>query len=91
VERLEDKPNVAAPQSSERALAEAIHAVLTQPELTTRGSVKTTKEVEEGRLAAATRSHDGDGFTSSDLEVDVVDGADETLLAAVLPAKTMGA
>ena len=87
---LEDEPDLVASQPGEGALGELVDAPLTQPQLPGRRSVESAEQVKECRLAAAARPPHGQGFASGDLQVDVVDGTNEALAAAVVLAQGVG-
>ena len=64
---------------------------LTQPQLPGRRPVESAEQVKERRLPAAARPPHGQGFTAGDLQVDVVNGTNEALAAAVVLAQPAGA
>jgi hypothetical protein len=59
LERLEDEPDLVAPQLRQGALRELIDAAILEEQLTRGWPVKAAKQVEEGRLPAAAGTHHG--------------------------------
>jgi hypothetical protein len=71
-------------------LAHLVDALACQPQLTGGRPVEAAQQMEQGRLPAAARSHHGHGLASNHVQVDTVNGADESLSAAVVLAEIPG-
>ena len=88
VERLEDEADLVSAELGEGPLGELVDAPPVQPQLAGGRSVEPAEEMEQRRLAAAARPHHRQRLATCDVEVDLVDGADEPLAAAVLLAQS---
>jgi hypothetical protein len=86
VEGLEDEAHLVPAKLSEAGLREPVESTSVEPKLAGTGPVEPTQQVQQRRLSASTRPHDGQGLPADDIEIDCVDGAHEPLAAAVLLA-----
>ena len=86
MEGLEDEAHVVAPELGQTPFGEPVDPPVRQPQLTGGRPVEPTEEVEERRLPTAARAHDGHRLAAGDLEVDLVDGAHQSLAAPVVLA-----
>jgi hypothetical protein len=84
VEGLEDEADRVAAEPGQRLLAEAVDAAPLQPHLPGRRALQAAQQVQQGRLAAAARSHHGQRLSRGDVELDRVERADEARSLAVL-------
>ena len=91
VERLEDEANLVTADLCERPLGEPVDTAAIEPDLPSARPVEAPEEVQQCRLPAAARPHDGQRLTGGDIEIDLVDGAYQPLAAAVLLAQPAGA
>jgi hypothetical protein len=68
--RLEYESDFSAPQQRHAVLVQAGNVLAVQNNLPGSGCVQTCQKPEEGTLAAARRSHDGDELAQLNLQVD---------------------
>ena len=91
MESLEDETDLLAPHLGQRPLAQPVDPSPAEPQLAAGWAVEPTEKVEQRGLPAATGSHHGDRLTEGDIEIDAVDGADESFVSAVLLAQAASA
>src|SRR5439155_1632577 len=76
VELLEDEAEGAEAQRSELVVAQAREITLLEQHLAAARAVERSEQLEQRRLARATRAFERDELTLGDLEIDSVEGAD---------------
>src|SRR5262249_55484074 len=83
--------DLVAAQLRQGALRELIDAAILEEQLTRGRPVKAAKQMQQGRLAAAARTHHGQRSPGGDIQVDAVDRAHQSPFPAVLLAQPAGA